>query len=92
MVISIDTSLTFEGHFQHIIAKGNMMAGLITRPFCHLDEDIFVCLYKAFVRPHLEYAHVVCHPYKQKHIDALESVQRRATRSSYVTLIQRKIM
>ena len=25
-------------------------------------------------------AHVVCHPYKQKHIDALESVQRRATR------------
>ena len=78
--ISIDSSLTFEGHFQHIIAKANMMAGLIRRSFCHLDEDIFVYLYKALVRPHLEYAHVVCHPYKQKHIDALESVQRRATR------------
>ena len=78
--VSIDSSLTFEGHFQQIIAKGNMMAGLIRRSFCHLDEDIFVRLYKALVRPHLEYAHVVCHPYKQKHIDALESVQRRATR------------
>ena len=78
--VSIDSSLTFEGHFQQIIAKANMMAGLIRRSFCHLDEDIFVHLYKALVRPHLEYAHVVCHPYKQKHIDALESVQRRATR------------
>ena len=57
-----------------------MMAGLIRRSFCHLDENIFVRLYKAFVRPHLEYAHAVSHPYKQKHIDLIENVQRRATR------------
>jgi len=37
-------------------------------------------LYKSFVRPHLEYAAPVWCPYKHSQIDALENVQRRATR------------
>ena len=36
--------------------------------------------YKAFVRPLLEYASSVWDPYKQRSIDKLEAVQRRATR------------
>ena len=53
---------------------------MIRRSFVFLDEDIFKRLFKAFVRPHLEYCHAVWNPHKQKHIDALENVQRRATR------------
>ena len=76
--MSIDSTLSLEGYFQQIISKANMITGLIRHPLCHLDCDIFVRLYKAFVRPHLEYS--VCNPSKQKHVDALEGVQRRTTR------------
>ena len=37
-------------------------------------------LYKSLVRPHLEYATQAWRPYRQRHIDLLEKVQRRATR------------
>ena len=45
-----------------------------------LDEDIFKRLFKGFVQPHPEYGHAVWNPYKSKHVDALENVQRRETR------------
>ena len=36
--------------------------------------------YKTLVRTHLEFASSVWHPYKAKHIDMIENVQRRATK------------
>ena len=39
-----------------------------------------VPLYKALVRSHLDYATSIWSPYKQKYKDAIESVQRRATK------------
>ena len=50
--------------------------GLIRRTFTYIDEPTFLMLYKALVRPHLEYANSVWNPY----ITALENVQRRATK------------
>ena len=37
-------------------------------------------LYKALVRSHLDYAILILSPYKQKYKDAIENVQRRATK------------
>jgi ribonuclease P/MRP protein subunit RPP40 len=54
--------------------------GLSRRTFNYLDEENFVLLYKAFVRPHLEYGNVVWSPHKVEQITALENVQRRATK------------
>jgi len=54
--------------------------GLMRRTFLHLDNKTFSLLFKALVRPHLEYASSVWSPYKKKDINSIENVQRRATR------------
>ena len=54
--------------------------GLIRRFFSYMDETTFLMLYKALVRPHLEYSNSIWNPYKRKHITAIENVQRRATK------------
>jgi len=37
-------------------------------------------LYKALVRPHVEYANSVWSPYKKGDIEAIEKIQKRATK------------
>ena len=62
------------------INKANRLIGIIRRSFCALDNTSFTLLYKAIVRPHLEYAATIWNPYKKGYIDDLEKVQRRATK------------
>ena len=45
-----------------------------------MDKDTFILLYKAMVRPHLEYANSVWCPYKKGDIEDIEKVQKRATK------------
>ena len=45
-----------------------------------MSERMFVMLFKALVRPHLEYASPVWTPHLLKDIRELEAVQRRATK------------
>ena len=52
--------------------------GCIRHTFLHMDNDMFLLLYKTHVRPHLEYVNQVWYPTLQKDIDAVENVQRRA--------------
>jgi hypothetical protein len=40
----------------------------------------FIILYNAFVRTHLDYVSSVWAPFKAKHIEQIEGVQRRATK------------
>ena len=56
------------------------MIGIIRRSFLHLDKTMFLQLYKALVRPHLEYANQVWAPRLMKHVIMIENVQRRATK------------
>ena len=60
--------------------RGNETTPLIRRTFTYIDETNFLMLYKALVRPHLEYANSVWNPSKNKHNTSLEHVQRRATK------------
>lgn len=78
--VVIDNKLNFSDHLAEKINKANKMVGLIRRTFVSLDEEIFKYLYVALVRPHLEYANQVWAPYLIKDIDAVENVQRRASK------------
>ena len=72
--VIVDDQLKFEDHMYEKIKKANNMVGLIKRSFVHLDDEMFLNLYKALVRPHLEYANVIWHPTKIKDITAIENV------------------
>ena len=54
-----DNQLKFEDHMNEKIRKANSMIGLIRRCFVHLDETMFLKLYKSLVRPHIEYANTI---------------------------------
>ena len=62
--VTIDSHLTFEKHISDKIAKADIMAYLIRRTFDYLNADIFVPLYKALVRSHLDFATQYGHPIK----------------------------
>ena len=72
--------MKFEEHINNAVKKANQMIGLIRRSFEFLDKDMFLKLFKAIVRPHLEYANVVWHPMFIRQKQLLEGVQRRATK------------
>ena len=52
----------------------------IRRTFKYLNAETFLPIYKTLVRTHLDYLNAVWAPYKKKHIDKIESVQKRATK------------
>ena len=75
-----DRNLSFKQHVQNQAKEANNILASIRRNFKFMDEEIFKQLYKALVRPHLEYVHTAWSPYKTSIVDCLEDVQRRATR------------
>ena len=78
--VIVDNSLSFEQHCDAAINKANRVLGVIRRSFKYIDRDVILTLYKALVRPHLEYANTVWCPKLKRITKSLESVQRRATR------------
>ena len=78
--VYVDDNLKFDFHIHTAVTRANRMLGLIKRSYTFLDKESLLCLYKAMVRPILEYGVTVWSPYRIGDIDAVESVQRRATR------------
>ena len=78
--VHIDQLLSFDEHIDYIVNKANCIFGIIRRSFTTLDIQTFLQLYKSMVRSYMDYAASVWAPYKAKHIEILENVQKRATR------------
>ena len=78
--VLFDKDLTFDIHIQKAINKANQMISIIRKCFIHIDKNIFIKLYKALVRPHLEYGNIIWFPFLKRQSIALEKVQRRATK------------
>jgi len=67
-------------HIAHAVMKANRLLGLIRRSFTYMDIELMRRLFTTIVRPHLEYANIIWHPYLKKDIELIEGVQHRATK------------
>ena len=61
-------------------SKGNQVLGMIRRKITYKEKSLIIPLYKAIVRPHLEYCIQAWNPHLRKDVDMLEKIQRRATK------------
>ena len=52
-----------------------------------MDSRTFIMLHKTMVRPHVEYANSIWSPYKKGDIEAIEKVQKTATK--LITLLKK---
>jgi len=57
--VIFDSRLSFREQLHDKIDKAYKMLGIIKRNFIHITPNTFVMLYKALIRPHLEYANSV---------------------------------
>ena len=78
--VTIDEELKYSKHIQTQINKANRTIGALKQSYKYMDKTSFLMLYKSLIRPHLEYASPVWSARTKHDQDALESVQRRATR------------
>ena len=61
-------------------SKGNQVLGMIRRNITYKEKSLIMPLYKAIVRPHLEYCIQAWNPYIRKDVYMLDKIQRRATK------------
>ena len=57
--VILDVKLTFEEHLKNVFNKTNKTIGLLRKLSNLLTRQALVTIYKAFVRPHLDYGDVL---------------------------------
>ena len=55
----LDTKLNFQEHLNNILSKVNKAIGLLRKLQTFLPRQSLVTVYKAFIRPHLDYGDVI---------------------------------
>ena len=78
--VTMDANMKVSEQCRIAASKANQVLGMIRRNITYKDKSLIVPLYKAIVRPHLEYCIQAWSPYLRKDIDMLEKIQRRATK------------
>ena len=78
--VSMNANMKVSEQCRIAASKGNQVLGMIRRNITYKENSLIVPLYKAIVRPHLEYCIQAWSPYLRKDIDMLEKIQRRATK------------
>ena len=79
--VNISSSLSWKEHVSVICKKTKRQIGLLHRRFSKaVSPEIMLKLYKAFIRPCMEYAATAWSPYLRGEVEQLEKVQRFALR------------
>jgi len=59
-----------------MLSVPNLLFSNKRRNFIYMDKNTFTLLYRAMVRPHLEYGNAVWWPYKTGDVEIIEKVQK----------------
>ena len=78
--VTINANMKFSEQCRIAASNGNQILGMIRGNITYKEKGLFVHLYKAIVRPHLEHCIQAWRPYLRKDIDMLEKLQRRTTK------------
>ena len=77
--ILLDAKLTFEEHYKTILSNTNRTIGLLRKLQSLLARAALITIYKAFVRPHLDYGDVLYdQAFNASSHEKLESIQYNA--------------
>ena len=75
----LDKRLVFHHHLNEKISKATKGISLIKRLHRYLPRKSLLCIYKSFVRPHLDYADVIYdQPHSDRFCNKIESIQYNA--------------
>lgn len=78
--VEVDRGLKFEGHIRHLAQKASHRVSALRRIASFLDRSGRLVLYKAQIRPYIEYASLSWMSCPASHIKRLDDIQRRALR------------
>ena len=78
--VYVDRTIKFSEHCNSVANSANATLGMIRCTITCKNKDIILRLYKALVRPDLDYWIQACTSYFKKDIVKLEKVQLRATK------------
>ncbi|XP_045129291.1 uncharacterized protein LOC123515009 [Portunus trituberculatus] len=78
--IDLDRGLRFDRHLKHVAHQASLRVTALRRVAQHLDKRGIQLLYKAQVRPYLEYGTLTWMSSAATHLQRLERVERRVLR------------
>ena len=78
--VMVDKAMNGSRQVTEAVKKANRALAQLRRTITNKEIDTVIPIYKATVRPHLEYCVQAWAPYLKKDINALEKVQHRATK------------
>ena len=78
--VTVSADMTLLKQCGFVAANGNHILGLISRNITYMEKILIKPLYKAIVKPHLEYCIQAWRPYHKTDINKLERVQRKPTK------------
>ena len=78
--VTMNANMKVSDQCRIAASKGNQVLGMIQRNITYKEKSLIIPLYKAIVRPHLEYCVQAWNPHLRKDVDMLQKIQRRATK------------
>ena len=78
--VTTSSNLSWNEHVDTICKNANSTLGLLRRVLGGCSHKVKDTAYRTLVQPKLEYASCVWNPFRQRNINKIESVQRRAAR------------